>query len=696
MFSTFVYAMGFILVASSLLALRLPTRDRVFSLSLLRSLVALPFLTGQYIYLAYHLTTESAAPVLLFEAQFSILWGWMAYRIVKAMDSKDREPYVFCLAEFIAGMGCFACLWLLTDTGPSRASTDTSLIMGNNSYAYLFSFLALISMLTMAWRLEVFWRNLEPMRRWEHKLLVVACYLICCALIWACSYRLTYLQLVDDHFALLASLLALGWGMTAYAVGRHRLLNRKLFISRKIVYASVAPFILAVYLTGLGLVVLISQVLGWSIHTVVFMFLGAVGCVAAGLYWCSGQLRKKVHYFISTHFYVNKYEYRDEWLALSSALRGATSEADIIRALSQVLAECLYVSKVVIWLERAGGCYTSVRSGDGNPAPEAEFQPHENDPLIEYVRENGTFYLGERGYGERWEELAAIHGAMLRKAGVVLITPIVAGDHVLGLIGIGEENTGGKFGLDDFDLLSAIGAQTASALLAARRADELIRLKEKQAFDTLSAFVLHDVKNAASMLSLVRTNAAEHIHDPEFQEDMLDAIDNALKRMGKVQEHLATFKGDIRPVCEEVELCSFMGDVVEELLKKLTGLRVTLVCTPSVSVALDKGIFSVVLENLLLNSLQAGGDGTEVVIEVSQTHEQELHVVLTDDGPGIAEGLLPERLFDPFQSTRGSGSGIGLWQARELLSAMGGTIRAENSNPGARFFISLPKRYANL
>jgi len=104
---------------------------------------------------------------------------------------------------------------------------------------------------------------------------------------------------------------------------------------------------------------------------------------------------------------------------------------------------------------------------------------------------------------------------------LVLIAPLFIGVQLIGLIGLGPEFTGGRYGHDDFDLLTAIGSQAASALMAVRMAEKLAEVRERQAWDKLSAFVLHDIKNAANMLSLARGNASNHLQNPQFQQDFL-------------------------------------------------------------------------------------------------------------------------------------------------------------------------------
>jgi signal transduction histidine kinase len=188
----------------------------------------------------------------------------------------------------------------------------------------------------------------------------------------------------------------------------------------------------------------------------------------------------------------------------------------------------------------------------------------------------------------------------------------------------------------------------------------------------------------------VRANASEHIHDPEFHRDMLDAIDHALKRMGKVQSHLSVLKGELEPHLIEIDLCECLNELVKEFSRKLTGMNVVLECSGPLRIQADQEFLGTVLENLLMNSLHAGGEGTAVRIKVVQEASGEATIDVSDDGPGIPEYLLPDRLFEPFCSSKSTGSGIGLWQVRKMISVLGWTITAGNLHPGARFFIFIP------
>ena len=194
------------------------------------------------------------------------------------------------------------------------------------------------------------------------------------------------------------------------------------------------------------------------------------------------------------------------------------------------------------------------------------------------------------------------------------------------------------------------------------------------------------------MLSLVRDNADEHIHDPEFQQDMLISVDDALKRMAKVQVRLRALGGEIAPKIKVLDGVDLVKSCCRELDQKMAELTLDLRCPfEHYEISTDPDFFYSILENLLLNSLEAGGKGTRVRISVMKFADEELKIEVSDNGPGIPPDLLPDHLFDPFITAKPTGSGIGLWQVRQLVESLGGKIMVENlENRGARFFIRLP------
>ena len=246
-----------------------------------------------------------------------------------------------------------------------------------------------------------------------------------------------------------------------------------------------------------------------------------------------GKCARRVHFFISTHFYINKYEYRDEWLALSQHLQEALTEADVVRALHKVLVESpLIPLKFFIWVGDSAKGYRLVSASKNPDGNINENIIAVDDPMVQFLGTHSHFHLAEKNPDPAWRKTRKNKDEFMTDLNLTLISPISIGNQLAGLMGLGPEFTGGQYGYDDFDLLTVLGSQTASALLAVRRAEELAHAREQRAWNRLSAFVLHDIKNAATMLSMLQENAPAHIHEPAFQQDMLELVDDHFKKNG--------------------------------------------------------------------------------------------------------------------------------------------------------------------
>jgi len=727
-------ALNCVLLLSGLITLHLGSGDRQFSLALVRVLVGLPLLAAQYFYIAHYFQTyiapdlqtptwllfkpeilpltpqlnmvyfqEKLIPLILFsETVFALLWFGIAYQLhntLTTQSSQPRCPGLTRLCRQIEIWGGLPLIGILFwhhfdafDQIETLIRTD-AVVFPPYSPFFFTDLLLLLAMLFMAWRLENFWRCLGSKQRWEYKYFVIGGFLVCGALAWATSYRFMYHQLAMRHLWLLAAALMFGWALMVYATAHHRLLNRKIYISRKVVYSFIAPLVFGFYLTLLGLVVFAMRLLGWQFPFVLKWMLFIIGLVTLIVIAFSVTLRRKVKFFISTNFYVNKYEYRDEWLAFSRLLQGVLTETEVVKALYQVLADSLYTRNVCIWLGDDQQGYQLAISGEAaNSHLKGAHQLEPDDPLINYLENHQHYYRMASKKKEPAKTPDLEKCGIAPQLDLVLFVPLMIGERMLGLIALGPEFTGGDYGTDDFDLLTALGTQTASALLAVRMAEELALMREQKAVDIMSAFILHDVKNAAGMLSLIRQNATDYMDDPEFQKDMLETIDDALRRMAKVQTGLQTLKGEITPNLQDTDLEQFLKQSLHRLKKRLQGVAIAFLCEEPIQIRTDTGLLHSILENLLLNAIEAGEGNTRVNIRCYPDSNRNKAVIeVVDNGPGVPSELLPDAIFEPFKTTKPNGSGIGLWQVEKMIKSLQGTITAVNCPAGgAQFTICLP------
>lgn len=688
-----LYSLGSVLVLSFLLDLRVTEPARYVAFGILRILLMVPLLAGSYLYFSFDTLPHLIAPLLFSENVFCLTWILMAYRLQTGPNPASLNPFPYRLFVLIGGTLVLAAGAYGLLNPPAVEIVDDLLVLPHFGQVYISAFFMLMAAFYMAWRLEKYWRALNPQDRWRTKYLVVGFFLISGSFFWCASYRLSYMCLVDNHFLLLSILLLIAWLFVSYSVARYRLLNRKIFVSRKVVYSAVAPTIFAGYLIFLGIATIMMRAFGWSLHFVLQWLLIILGLLLITVLALSSKFRKSVKYFISTHFYVNKYEYRDEWLAFSNLLRGIFTKHDVVKALLRILKESLYTDTIMIWIGDAEfGFRRFDEGGEKSSSPHAPIPA--DDPFVRYLSQMPSVLdIHNHAKDPERQSIVVEKNDFFLANGLVLVAPVTIGGQLIGFVGLGPEYTGGRYGQDDYDLLTALCSQAASALLAVRMAEDLAHAREKSAWETLSAFVLHDIKNAATMLKLVKENASANIHKPAFQQDMLAAVDDALKRMDKVQHRLKTLKGELRPKIMTVDIGRLVRDCSHKLARKLPDLTIDAECRQNPTVQTDPDMIVQIFENLMINALEAGGPGTHVHVKISITDSDRKTVQLeiNDNGPGIPTDMMPDHLFDPFKTTKPNGGGIGLWQVKRLVESLGGTIDVENlEGGGAKFVVRLP------
>jgi signal transduction histidine kinase len=238
--------------------------------------------------------------------------------------------------------------------------------------------------------------------------------------------------------------------------------------------------------------------------------------------------------------------------------------------------------------------------------------------------------------------------------------------------------------------------ETRRAAEQARRASEHQRRREQQ-FATVTA---HELRTPVagllgSLVTLERLFGPERL--PALALELLAASTRQARRLARLVEDFAVVaretEGGILMNPARVEVAQVLDAVVGELDQQAaTRLRVEV--TPGLRAWADQDRLVQALTNLVRNALQYSPDGTPVDVAAGPGQGPgTVQVTVDDRGPGIPAERLPQ-LFDRFgERTPGQtgGLGVGLWIARELLTAMHGEVRVErNANGGASVRVTVP------
>jgi putative PEP-CTERM system histidine kinase len=271
-----------------------------------------------------------------------------------------------------------------------------------------------------------------------------------------------------------------------------------------------------------------------------------------------------------------------------------------------------------------------------------------------------------------------------------LIVPLLHHDRLLGIVLLGQSRAPRQVGLEDYVLLTTVGRQAASYLAEQQAGRALAESQQFDEFNRRFAFVLHDIKNLVSQLSLMLQNAQKYKNNPSFQEDMLETVKESVDKMNRLLVRLHQ-GGKETAATAKVALPLLLRKVVERCAHREGKLSFES-DVDSIAVVADEERLGAVFAHLLDNALEAvaGRAGGRVEVRLSARGGDAV-IEVADNGPGMDEAFVRNELFRPFRTTKSGGFGIGAYESREFVRELGGRLEV-TSEPGrgTRVQISLP------
>jgi len=451
-------------------------------------------------------------------------------------------------------------------------------------------------------------------------------------------------------------------------------------VSRGVAFQSVVVLALSLYLMGLGLLGEGMRYLDVSFQKNFFIVIGMLSGLAVLVIFLSENLRRKINVFLQKNFFRNKYDYRRQWLEFTRRISGTASYEQLQQMILTFFCETFgFVGATLYLKDDTSGDYvraTRFRIG----ADQAIFR--KDNALIRYLeKRDWIFNVVDRG-----DEVMAGNEAFFAEYDVSLMVPLRFAEKLEGFVVCGRLiNSGESFTYEDFDLLRVLARQTTSAIITRRLSEELVASRELVAMGKVSAFVMHDLKNQVSSLSLLVENAADYINDPEFQEDMLETLAGTIDKMKNLISRLKNLREKPELNLAEVDL----REIAERVIRNL-GREVELVEDGPVLVRADGEELATVLLNLLLNAFDASPENQSAVVIVGWGEVGEPCFKVSDQGCGMSIDFIENRLFRPFSTTKKKGLGIGLYQCKQIIEAHGGRIEVESElGVGTTFVVTV-------
>jgi putative PEP-CTERM system histidine kinase len=275
-----------------------------------------------------------------------------------------------------------------------------------------------------------------------------------------------------------------------------------------------------------------------------------------------------------------------------------------------------------------------------------------------------------------------------RDARIRYSVSLLAGNEFLGIMTLNEKLTKEGFSLEDFDLLKTISDQGAVTLLNVKMTHRLSQAMEREAFHTMAAFFVHDLKNLASKLSLTMQNLPVHFDNPEFRNDALRAISDSVNKINTMCSGLSLLRQKI--VLQPVK--ADLNELISSTLSTLNGCKALIArdLKPLPKLLIDSEQIQKVLTNLILNANEAIRNGGKIRVATEQKDNWIL-LSVSDNGCGMSREFIEKSLFHPFKTTKKQGMGIGLFHSKWIVEAHHGRIEVESEEgKGTTFRVLLP------
>ncbi|ATE59088.1 XrtA/PEP-CTERM system histidine kinase PrsK [Thauera sinica] len=495
-------------------------------------------------------------------------------------------------------------------------------------------------------------------------------------------------QVDEDVWAMRGVANALLLPLIAMSGARNPSWTLRMSMSREMVFHSTALAVSGLYLLVISAVGYYVRYFGGDWGRALQLTLLFAGLVLLGMLLFSGSQRARLRVFINKHLFPYRYDYRNEWLRFTQALASAGGGLDLGQSVIKALADLVESPAGSVWLRNADGRF-SMHARLNQPSSDVS-EPADS-PLCRFLDEQEwiinleEYRLSPAQYGTLRlpEWLSVLQGAWL-------VVPLKGSGALIGFVVLNAPRVPFEIDWEVLDLLKTAQRQAAGYLERMQAAEALLEARKFDSFNRMSAFVVHDLKNLVAQLSLMLKNAERHKHNPEFQQDMLETVAHAEARMRGLMSQLQE-KRSIDPP-RLVDLVEIARGVCRSKRGQRPEITLLDEIEQPVEVLAHPERLERIIGHVVQNALDATDDDGIVTIRVADGDSGRVRLTVEDTGCGMAPDFLRERLSRPFQTTKTSGMGIGVFETRQYVNEIGGALRFDSEvGRGTLVTVDLPR-----
>lgn len=615
---------------------------------------------------------------------FSLSYGRGNYR-----DFLRRWRLVLAAAFLIPiGLAVFFLRELITAAG----QTDGRSVLVLGKAGIMLNLLFLAGSILVLMNLERTFRAAIGTMRWRIKFMVIGLGILFAVRSYAACQSLLF-HAIDPSLQMLNVIALLAaCGLISRSLFRAGHFDVDIYPSHSILQNSLTAVLAGIYLLVIGIFANVVASLGGDNAFAIKAFLVLVALVLLTVLLLSDRVQLWSSRFVSRHFQRPQYDYRDLWRKFTEGTASCVSENELCHATIKLTANIFHALSVTIWLvdkqyeQLNFAASTSLSNSNTTGLSLEKEECKELLSALEKIAGPLDIDLSR----EKWvETLKKIHPSEFTKGGRRICAPLIVGGQLLGLMIMGDRIGGILFSGQDFDLLKCIADETAAGLLNVRLSKKLLEAKELEAFQTMSTFFVHDLKNAASTLNLMLQNLPVHFDDPAFRQDALRGVTKSVAHINRLIERLTLLRHELNIKPTEGDLNEWILESLADF-EKNSNAHLVKEFKPLPKIFFDREQLSKVLTNLALNAQEASRGDAEIHVATSQVNGWAI-LSVSDNGCGMDPVFVNRSLFRPFQTTKKNGLGIGMFQSKMIVEAHRGKIEVQSeTGKGTTFRVLLP------
>jgi putative PEP-CTERM system histidine kinase len=493
-----------------------------------------------------------------------------------------------------------------------------------------------------------------------------------------------------------AAVAALSMLFLIYSFLKYPIWEVKIQISRNFVFGSLSAA------ATVGYLIVAGSVLDYlSLFDPVqrkFFLPAAIFAVIAGLLviYLSPTIRRILGSFITDNFFRSKYDYRDLWNKFSDESSGSLDIQAVLPKVAEFISDAMFVRRVAIWLRTSNSDVLYALAHYHSPTTSLP-----TEPLSLRRRRNPTPTEIESVFTDT-PPSALIANPILEnvdqisRLGIERYVFVEKDNEVLAILGVGGFHGHASRSAEDDRFMRSVGNQLAALIVRHKLSEELLLAREWESFNRFASFIIHDLKNLATLQGMTLENAKHLSHNPEFLKDAFATFAQSTDKMIGLIASLSIQRGQFSLKQQPVNILEVINQTFEDLkIEQRTGVKITTKFPPQDTppvISGDPELLQKVFTNILLNAIQSlpTGNGS-VDITVAEADPGKIVAAIRDTGCGISPEHL-QNVFRPFQTTKERGMGIGLCHTRSIVEVHGGHIRIDSQvNRGTTVELEFPR-----